>query len=95
LAGAAAALLVSGRPAIRVMSGGPEVFLNGFLYADALPALVTLLTAGAWAVIAAHSEAPVPAAALMATAVLNCALGGFGRFCLLASRAAGQRRARF
>ena len=37
----------------------------------------------------AYSEAPVPVAALMATAMLNCALYGLMRFSLLAAPAAG------
>lgn len=37
----------------------------------------------------AYSEAPVPVAALMATAMLNCALYGLARFALLANRSTG------
>ncbi len=37
----------------------------------------------------AYSEVPAPAAALMATAMLNCALYGLGRFHLLSARATG------
>src|SRR5437764_14080848 len=39
----------------------------------------------------AYSEAPVPVAILMATAVLNCALYALARFYVLAARCLGQQ----
>lgn len=64
-AGAGAALAASVLLAAAVLSGGPVAFLNGFLYADALSALVTLLTSAVWAISApyaiGHLRGPQPA----------------------------------
>jgi hydrogenase-4 component F len=54
-AGAGAALLASVLLAGRVLAGGPVSFLNGLLFADALSALVTLLTSFVWAVTAPYT----------------------------------------
>lgn len=66
-AGAGAALAASVLLAAAVLSGGPVSFLNGFLYADALSALVTLLTSAVWAVSAPYTvgylRGPQPAGA--------------------------------
>jgi hydrogenase-4 component F len=53
--GAGAALLSSVFLAAQVLSGGPVSFFNGFLYADALSALVTLLTCLVWALSAPYT----------------------------------------
>ncbi len=53
--GAGAALAASAFLAAAVLSGGPVSFLNGFLYADALSALVTLLTCAVWAFSAPYT----------------------------------------
>ncbi len=64
--GAGAVLVASVFLAAAVITGGPVSFLNGFLYADALSALVTLLTAVVWAVSAPYTvgylRGPQPAA---------------------------------
>lgn len=64
LAAACASLAASALLAGRVITGGPASALNGFLYADALSALVTLLGATAWTAVAAygigHLRGPQP-----------------------------------
>lgn len=64
VAGAGAALLASGLLAARVAVSGPVIQMGGFLYADALSALVTLLTASAWTASAVygvgHLRGPQP-----------------------------------
>ncbi|MGC8881264.1 MAG: proton-conducting transporter membrane subunit [Bryobacteraceae bacterium] len=65
--GAAAALVASLFLAARVLADGPVSFLQGFLYADALSALVTMLTCLVWAVSAPYTvgylRGPQPSAA--------------------------------